>query len=173
MPPNYLTRARARTGEVQITVAAGETKTVDFGNVCLGGGTDARTIGFWSNKNGQNLETASDFTFLTGLCLRTATGGNQDFTSTLANNKTALNTFLLGATAVNMANMLSAQLTAMELNVRHSFVQGSALVHTGGCGNTGFDGSFITITDLMAAANAELCAHPYTPSGSPDRAHQE
>jgi hypothetical protein len=159
--------------QVQITLAEGETETVNFGNVCLGGGTDARTIGFWSNKNGQNLETASDFTFLTGLCLRTATGGNADFTSNLTQNKTALNSFLLGATAVNMANMLSAQLAAMELNVRHSFVQGSALVHTGGCGNTGFDGSFITITDLMAAANAELCAHPYTPSGSPDRAHQE
>jgi hypothetical protein len=159
---------------VDITVAEGETKTVDFGNVCVGGGTNARTIGFWSNKNGQNLETQSDFTFLTGLCLRTATGGNADFPSGNVNtNKSNLNTFLLGATAVNMANMLSAQLAAMELNVRHNFVQGSALVHTGGCGNTGFDGSFITISDLMTAAASELCLHGLTPSGNQYRAYQE
>ena len=72
-----------------------------------------------------------------------------------------------------MAYMLSAQLAAMELNVAHSFVSGSALVRTGGCGNTGFDGSFISINDLMAAANAELCAHPVTKTASPERALQE
>ena len=61
----------------------------------------------------------------------------------------------------------------MYLNVAHNKVSGTALVHTGGCGNTGFDGSYITINDLMAAANAELYAHPKTLSGSPYRAYQE
>jgi len=69
--------------------------------------------------------------------LRTSSGAYHDFTGSLSNNKTALNSFLLGSYAVNMANMLSPQVAAMELNVRHSFVQSSALVHTGGCGNTG------------------------------------
>jgi hypothetical protein len=69
-----------------------------------------------------------------------------------------------------MANMLSALVAAMELNVRHSFVQPSALVHTGGCGNTSFGGSFITIADLMTAANTELCAHPNTLAGNQYRA---
>jgi hypothetical protein len=153
--------------------------TVEFGNVCLGAG-GGLTLGFWSNKNGQNLENNADFTFLTGLCLRNATGGNQDFTGTLAANKTALNTWLLNASATNMAYMLSAQLAAMELNTRHGFVTGTALVYGGGCvkayqlslqlpGSNGF----ITVNDLMTAANTELCAHGLTPSGSPFRAFQE
>jgi hypothetical protein len=161
-----------QTGD--FTVDYGDVHDVWFGNVCLGGGTNARTIGFWSNKNGQNLETSGDFTMLTSLCLHTGSGGNQDFLGNLNTNKAALNTFLLGATAVNMANMLSAQLAAMELNVAHGFVSGSALVYAGsGCGNQGYNNQFITITDLMNAANAELCAHPYTPAGNQYRAYQE
>jgi len=152
---------------------------VEFGNVCLGAG-GGLTLGFWSNKNGQNLENAADFTFLTGLCLRNATGGNQDFGTNLAQNKSALHDWLLNASATNMANMLSAQLAAMELNVRHPGVTGTALVYGGDCvkayqqsqqlpGSNGF----ITINDLMTAANTELCAHPLTLSGSPFRAFQE
>jgi len=149
-------------------------QTVEFGNVCLGAG-GGLTLGFWSNKNGQNLETAADFTFLTGLCLRNATGADVNFTGTLAANKTALNSFLLGANATNMANMLSAQLTAMELNVRHNFVLGTAIVYGGDCIKTYFPGSngFISISALISAAEAELCAHAYTPSGNQYRAYQE
>jgi hypothetical protein len=163
--------------EVQITLVAGETKTADFGNVCLGFG-NGRTLGFWSNRNGQNLETAADFTYLTGLCLRNASGGNQDFNGTLAQNKSALNSWLLSATATNMAYMLSVQLTAMELNVRHNFVNGSAMVYAPcllnyqpiqGLNSLGF----ISINDLMVAARAEICAHGSTPSGSQYRAYQE
>jgi hypothetical protein len=153
--------------------------TVEFGNVCVGAG-GGLTLGFWSNKNGQNLENASDFTALNLLCLRNATGANQDFTGTLAQQKTALNTWLLNANATNMAYMLSAQLTAMELNVRHAFVNGTKLVYGGDCvkayqqsqqlpGSNGF----ITINDLMTAASNELCAHGYTPSGNQFRAYQE
>jgi hypothetical protein len=149
-------------------------QTVEFGNVCLGGG-GGLTLGFWSNKNGQNLETASDFTFLTGLCLRNATGGNQDFNGTLAANKTALNSWLLSATATNMAYMLSAQLTAMELNVRHNFVNPNAKVYGGACIANYFPGSngFITISVLLTAAENELCLHGNTPSGNQYRAYQE
>ena len=149
-------------------------QTVEFGNVCLGAG-GGLTLGFWSNRNGQSLETAADFTFLTSLCLRNATGGNVDFTSSLANNKAALNSFLLGANATNMANMLSAQLTAMELNVRHNFVNPAALVYGGDCIKNYFPGSngFITISALITAAESELCAHGLTLSGSPYRAFQE
>ena len=157
-------------------------QTVEFGNVCLGAG-GGLTLGFWSNKNGQNLENASDFTFLTGLNLRNATGGNQDFNGTLAQNKTALNTWLLNANATNMAYMLSAQLTAMELSIRHpvsGLPSGSALVYGGDCvkgyqqsqqlpGSNGF----ITINDLMSAANTELGLHGLTPSGNQYRAYQE
>ena len=170
--PVELTWVHTTASTVDLTLAGDETKTADFGNLCLGAG-GGLTLGFWSNKNGQALETTADFTNLTALWLRTAAGGNQDFTGALAANKTALNSFLLNANATNMANMLSAQLTAMYLNVAHNKVSGTALVHTGGCGNTGFDGSYISINDLMAAANGELFAHPITKSGSPYRAYQE
>ena len=153
--------------------------TVAFGNVCLGAG-GGLTLGFWSNKNGQNLENAADFTFLTGLCLRSAGGGDQNFNGTLAQNKTALHDWLLNASATNMANMLSAQLAAMELNVRHGNVNGTRLVYGGDCVNAyqqsqalpGING-FITVNDLMTAAANELCAHGNTTSGSPFRAFQE
>lgn len=170
MPPTWL-HTTATT--VVITVGPGEHGDVLFGNVCLGGGTGALTLGFWSNKNGQALENAADFTALTALNLRTATGANQDFTGALAANKTALNTFLLGANATNMANMLSAQLAAMKLNVLHSKVSGSAIVYAPGCGNLGLNNQFITITNLMAAADAELAAHPITLAGNSSRALQE
>jgi len=167
---------------ISVNVVTGdtcETNQTWMGNVCLGAG-GGLTLGFWSNKNGQNLESTADFTMLTGLCLRTAAGGAQDFTGSLTANRTALNAFLLGATATNMANMLSAQLTAMELNVAHHFVSGTALVYapclldpsfppTPGLNSLGF----ISIADLMAAANTELCAHGSTLSGSPFRAYQE
>ena len=153
---------------------------LQFGNVCLGAG-GGLTLGFWSNKNGQSLETASDFTFLTGLCLRSASGIDTNFTNpNIANNKTALHDWLLSANATNMAYMLSAQLTAMVLNVRHAFVNGTALVFGGDCvkayqqsGQLLGSNGFITVNDLMTAAANELCAHGYTPSGNQFRAFQE
>jgi len=137
-----------------------DTVNVAFGNVCFGAG-GGLTLDFWSNKNGQKLETADDFSMLTNLCLRNADGTDRNFTGKLTQNKSALATWLLNAAATNMAYMLSAQLAAMELNVAHGFVSGAALVHTGGCGNAGFDGSFITISDLMAAATRSY-AHTAT-----------
>jgi hypothetical protein len=157
---------------------------LQFGNVCLGAG-GGLTLGFWSNRNGQNLENTADFAFLTTLCLRNAVGGDTNFTNpNLAQNKTALHDWLLNANATNMAYMLSAQLTAMELNVRHPGVTGTALVYGGDCvkayqdsgqlpKNNGLSNGFITINDLMTAANTELCAHGITTSGSPFRAFQE
>jgi len=99
----------------------------DFGNVCSvrPGGL---TLGFWSNKNGQNLENAADFTSLNNLNLRNANGTDKDFTGTLAQNKAALNTWLLSATATNMAYMLSAQLAALQLNVNHGVTNPAIVV---------------------------------------------
>jgi hypothetical protein len=149
-------------------------QTVEFGNVCLGAG-GGLTLGFWSNKNGQRIETQADLTFLSGLCLVDATGLHQTFGS-----QAFLSSWLLNANAVNMAYMLSAQLAAMELNVRHPGVTGSALVYGGDCvkayqqsGQLPGSNGFITINALMTAANNALCADGYTPSGDPNRAYQE
>jgi hypothetical protein len=155
-------------------LAGDGTQPVSFGNVCLGPG-GGLTLGFWSNKNGQKLETAADFAFLSNsLCLVAGVnGGHQTFSTTLATAKTQLNTWLLNANATNMAYMLSAQLTAMELNVRHGFVSGTASVYEACLKDNGVPTGFITINDLMAAANASLCAHPVTKTAGTDRSYQE
>jgi len=161
---------------INATVTSGQTTNVDFGNLCLGAG-GGMTLGFWSNTNGQRLETSFDFTTLNGMCLRNANGTLKMFTGNLNQNKSALHDWLLGANATNMANMLSAQLAAMKLNVLHNKVSGTALVYAGSCGNTGVGGSFITINDLMNAAVTDascgLCVAGNTPAGNPCRATQE
>jgi len=140
-----------------VNVVTGQTQTVDFGNYCKvpSGGL---TLGFWSNKNGQALINAGDLLALRNLCLRNGDGSNFDPTT-----NAQVKSFLLGANATNMANMLSAQLAAMTLNIRHGFVDANAFDL---CSNQ-------TVGDLTAAANTSLCAHNLTFSGSPDRAAQE
>jgi hypothetical protein len=158
--------------EFSFLLAADGTQNVRFGNVCLGAG-GGLTLGFWSNKNGQKLEGADDFALLTSLCLRTASGGDQNFTGSVAANQKALNTWLLNASATNMAYMLSAQLAAMELNVLNGFVSGSSTVYSACLKDNGYPTGFISINDLMTAANTALCADGNTPSGDPNRAQQE
>jgi len=140
-----------------VNVAPGSPQSVTFGNYCKvpSGGL---TIGFWSNKNGQALITAADLLALRNLSLRNADGSNFDPTT-----NAQVKAFVLGANAVNMANMLSAQLTAMTLNIRHGFVDPGAFDL---CSNQ-------TVGQLTTAANAALLANGLTFSGSPDRASQE
>jgi len=144
---------------------------LDFGNLCLGAG-GGHTLGFWSNKNGQARFDAADLAAMVALNLRNANGTAFNPTS-----YSGFKSWLLKATATNMSYMLSAQLSAMVLNVRegtaNGFVSGSALVYAPGVGNTGVNNQFITINDLTTAANNELGLHGLVLSGSPFRAYQE
>lgn len=151
---------------VYITLNNGDNKLVEFGNVCLGAG-GGLTIGFWSNKNGQALITSADLTMLGLLNLRNASGGNYDPPS-----KSDFAKWLLNATATNMAYMLSAQLSAMELNVAHGFVQENALIYAPGTTSANALG-FATVKNIMSEANTELGLHGYTLSGDPNRSYQE
>lgn len=145
----------------------------DFGNLCVGGG-GGLTLGFWSNKNGQASMTGGlggingALLFLSNLNLRNANGTNSDPAS-----YTAFRTWILGATATNMAYMLSAQLAAMELNVRQGFVSGGAILSVGtapaGCSVP----AFVSVNSLMSAANASLLVNPNTTASSPVRSCQE
>jgi hypothetical protein len=148
-----------------VTLQAGDHTTVQFGNICLGEGK-ALTLGFWSNKNGQSLEIAADFTLLNSLNLVNVNGSPKDFLGTLAQNKDALNVWLLGANATNMAYMLSAQLATMEFNCTHnspkygvhtdpnSLVYAPALLNPTFPVTTGLNAlGFIKVSDLMTAAN--------------------
>jgi hypothetical protein len=72
-----------------------------------------------------------------------------------------------------MAYALSVELATMYLSVEAGLVSGAAVVHAPGCGNRGPRGDCILVNDLIAIANAELCAHGSTPAGSPYRDRQE
>jgi hypothetical protein len=153
-----------------LAVNVGETTEVAFGNYCTvpSGG---HTLGFWSNKNGQaKLNDGNtmnpEFTLLNALHLRTA--GGLDFDLDLVNQTQAYNylrfrSWLLSATATNMAYMLSAQLAAMRLNVEAGFVSGSAYYVPAGH----------TVTWIMSAADTSLGLYPVTIYGSAQRSNQE
>ena len=147
-----------------ITLAAGDDKTLEFGNVCVGAG-GGHTLGFWSNKNGQATMNdggtdGPELQMLRAAGLRNADGSNFD-----PSNYAAFRTWLLNASAVNMAYMLSAQYAAMLLNVEAAFVSPSALVWDGS--------SFATIASLLAAAETRLVANGFTPAGNANRSAQE
>jgi hypothetical protein len=150
------------------TLAAGDDKTVSFGNYCTGPG-GGLTIGWWGNKAGQALIGSDDLAMLSGLNLVNADGSAFDPTT-----YAQLKTWLSKASATNMAYMLSAQLAAMELNVLNGKVSGSALVYAPGVTGANAAG-FLTVNALMAEANTNLGlpGHNVTKSGSPYRSYQQ
>jgi hypothetical protein len=166
--PNWV---HTSPSQLEYTLEEYATAFIDWGNVSIGAG-GANAVTFWAVRDGQALITTADLAFMSSLYLRNANGA--DFNPP---TNRALANWLLKATTTNMAYMLSAQLAAMELNVRHSYVNGSALVYAPGLllyGTAGLNSTgFISINDLMAAAAAEVQAHGVTTSGSPDRARQE
>jgi hypothetical protein len=155
-----------------------------FGNVEMGRGTGL-TLGFWSNKNGQaamgkvnsnSLVTSitSTLNFLsTQLNLKNANGTDFDPTT-----YAQFRTWILGATATNMAYMLSAQLATMELNVYCGFVSANSSIYAPGTAGAivggAFDG-YNLISNVMSEANTDLgtVGHNVTLSGNTYRAHQE
>lgn len=156
--------------EVIATAADGEDAMLEvvFGNVCLSDGEgDARSKGFWSNKNGQSLIDEADLAALSALCLVNADGS--DFDPASAEELAA---WLKDADAVNMANMLSAQLAAMVLNVNHEFVDTDALIYAPGVSE---DSDFATLGDVIAAADESLCSEGgnLTLPGHEEREYQE
>jgi hypothetical protein len=151
-----------------LSLDAGSAASVLFGNYCTirpGG----RTMGFWSNKNGQDLITTGTGSDLEGLqnylILRNANG--TDFNPS---SKTSYKNWLLAATATNMSYMLSAQLSATYLSVRRGFTNPAVIV----------DGTR-TVADEIIYANSLLTdaidppvadGKNYTPSGDVLRAEQ-
>jgi hypothetical protein len=165
MPSGMWVPTAPGTGYYEITVELGQTYTDnDFGNVCLMFGTGGKTLGFWSNKNGQTLITPGDVTALNQLNLYEPDGWTHPlFSSDLTTARTQIKNYLLNATAKDMRWMLSAQLIATKLNVLHDFLSGSTIVYVGP--STYVPSGFISIDDIMENANTAL-------SGT-DRAGQE
>ncbi len=167
--PNETNWIHTTPTSVQVTVPPGV--TVEFGNVCVGRG-GGLTLGFWSNKNGGNRITSLGLLAgVLALNLRKA-NGNKLGVVTLAN----FQKFLLEASATNMANMLSAQLAAMHLNVASGGVNGGALIYAPGTNSANALG-FATVNAVMAEANTLLgtggAAALVMLSGHPDRPRAE
>lgn len=141
-----------------LTVEPDETTSVLFGNYCTIP-SNGRTLGFWSNKNGQSLIGNDDIAVLIALNLRNADGSHFDPAT-----KTGYRTWLLNGNAVNMAYMLSVQLSAMRLNVLNFFVNGEGYYVPAG----------MTVNQLIATADAALASDGETFADDPaNRADQE
>lgn len=148
-----------------VELGAGETATgLNFGNVCLGG-TDARTKGFWQNKNGAVAFAGTDsgasaLALLNGLNLKNASGGAADFA-----NYASFRNWIRAADAKNAAYMLSAQLAALALNELVGYVDGGELILAEGSASANAAG-FASVDDIIAEANTALAA------ATPDRTNQ-
>jgi hypothetical protein len=113
------------------------------------------------------LFDCDDLALMVSLNLRKANGDLFD-----PANYSGFRSWLLSATATNMAYMLSAQLAAMELNVFNGKVGGGALIYAPGTDSANALG-FATVNAVMAEANVELGLHGLTLADSPYRAYQE
>lgn len=168
---------------------------LNFGDVCFHPATGGKTLGYWSNKNGQNtMNTGSvnigvfptqadnpafpelgqgmngDLNFLKRLNLKNSslqkgTGNPLDFDP---GNYPNFRTWLLNGNAVNMAYMLSVQLSATSLDCRHGFLSDSQIVDA-----TGIGLGYQSIGAVRMGANTSLNDYSWTISGDPHRDSQE
>lgn len=151
-------------GPKTVDVDRTQTATVRFGNLCAGPG-GGLTLGFWSNKNGQKLFGADDLAAMVSLNLVNSIGSAFNPTT-----YTLFRNWILSATATNMANMLSAQLAAMELNVLNGKVSDSSLLWLG---PNDYMENTVKVKDLISDANDSLANYSLTLSGNTQRAYQE
>ena len=139
-----------------VTIANGDDKTVEFGNVCIGGGTESRTIGYWQNKQGNDLAALNKLG-LQALNLRNANGSHYnpaDFNWN-RNATGSWRQWLSSANASNMAYMLSAQMAGTWLNKATGKLVGTELVYAPGATSASPLG-FATINALLTEANTFL-----------------
>ncbi len=180
--------------------AAAQVKQTITIKVCLCTPSNGYTIGYWGNNNGKATLQGKDTawrTLLSNLNLKNGAGADFNIPAAPANTFTtafgALNSWLQGANAVNMAYMLSAQMAATTLNVNYKGLNGSTILFISksltvnganvvamlqGHSVPGFvtdinGNGYIKITDMLAAANLELGLHPITTSAGANRNYQE
>ena len=129
LPSNWINTTIA---EVAIEVPS-EVTTVNFSNVCLKPSMGGKTLGFWSNKNGQALINSSDIPALNALTnlYKPENWSYPPFIGDLSTEKTQIKNYLLNATAKDMRWMLSAQLIATKLNLLHGFISNSTMLYVG------------------------------------------
>ncbi|MEM3489269.1 MAG: SdrD B-like domain-containing protein [Candidatus Bathyarchaeia archaeon] len=156
LPDNW---ANTTPTSITVELKSGEiSKDNNFGNVCLKPGYGGRTLGYWANA-GNKLITKEDVIYLNSLNLYKPSGWYPPFTTNNGNNglltaRSQIRTYLLRATARDMRWMLSAQLIATALNVRHRYLSNSTIVYVGP--STYVPSGFITIEEIIINANTAL-----------------
>lgn len=165
-----------------------------FGNFATSFATGGLTLGFWSNKNGQMVldgtTSANNNNWrgvLTALNLRNGAGANFDPPASYS----TFRSWLLNATATNMAYMLSVQFAATRLDALFGYIDplgsyyipdtaktpGGANINTvlaaNGLGSAVIGGRIYTLAELFTAANTTLGANGYTVASGPVRTYQE
>jgi hypothetical protein len=173
---------------------------LNFGDVCFYPGSGGLTLGYWSNKNGNKVMTnggpyginaatypviaippdgmgmGKDLMFLQRLNLKESSTSRRfpngaDYDPA---NYDEFRNWLLSGNAVNMSYMLSVQLSATSLDVRHKFLSDSQLVDARNvCNSIGDCFGFVTIGEIRVLANQSLNNNSLTVSGSPWRDSQE
>ena len=151
-------------------IAGADVTNLIFGNVCFVPARGGYTLGFWSNKNGQAILKSNDnfagaLAFLGALNLKSPDGKDFDPAS-----YPTFRSWLLDGKAVNMAYMLSVQLSATSLDVRYGSLSDSTIVDARSLGL-----GFPSIGSIRSAANTELNAPDgnLTFTGNPLRDDQE
>jgi uncharacterized repeat protein (TIGR01451 family) len=172
VPANWVQtagRGAAVTGTV--TAASGlNSGGNDFDDAHVGAKGNPQSKGYWTNS-GNSTITASDITTLNTLNLRDGKGNLVSFSTTsITTARAQVANFLSGASSAYPANMLSAQLAALELNVLHGFVSTGSVIYdpnlaayssalnsaaVGGAGAL-YNGGFITVGNMINAVKNEL-----------------
>jgi hypothetical protein len=176
---------------------------LDFGNLCFGPASGGKTKGWWTNKNGENEmkngvipTTVNPAAYPVAVSPADSNGMSGDlyflrrlnlFGEVLVRKQpvtqpfdpTAYNDFkawLSTANAYNMSFMLSAQLAATSLNVRHKYFSDSQIVDAGNvCDSTGYCLGLISIGNVRFLADQSLgsAGGNTTISGNSHRESQE
>lgn len=176
---------------------------LDFGNICFGPNNTGRTLGYWSNRNGQAemangmVDTSVYPTFADNpifLELGQGMNGNLSFLRRHNLKGDAIDikapvtvdfdpatypqfkNWLLNGNAYNMSYMLSVQLAATSLNVRLRRFPDSQIVDASAiCDSSGFCLGLTVIGNVRRLADQSLgnAGGNVTISGSPHRDSQE
>lgn len=162
---------------IAVDLAAGPADhSVVFGNVCIGPAVGGRTLGYWSNKNGQadmtRVPMATALGALTALNLVDYKGlpvGN------FGGNYKNFRTWLLNGNAVNMAYMLSVQVAALQMSVTTGKLKTTDMVYAPGSdvSDLANPAGFVSIGTLISTAANQLSANPSTRAGISQRMQQE
>src|SRR5262249_24482451 len=138
-------------------------------------GTGGKTVLFWDNKSNAKLIAAADLSSLDALNLVTQGGSAFDPRAVAQ-----LQAWLSISPNPTTSYQLAVQLAALDLSVRTGYVHANDLVYAGSLlqyqttyGIAGLSsGGFISVQDLMSAANAALGLDPRATSGDPNQPYE-